>query len=1054
MAVTMKTRSMIYKYFFFFVICWVNVEAALPHLNDCVHLDEHPLDSTDPISIFGANNEISGHAKPVRVGNLRQSRPLPTGHFVTNQIKGTPVPMRLFPFEANMDKGGVTYDAYTMDRWNDPKRTDFMEQQSAWKAGEPWNRLDSLGTNMKQMVAGPDGNPLGVFTGKSGVRIGITGSGEPTLTDFGDLYANFMFHGSTGTMEVPVVRGAPLPTHIIKNANPVVKPYCLSSINGQKVNFDCPGEPSAADGGSGFLSGECHSDNLHITLHNTRPIPDVTKVQWAARSEPTWSQRGMTTCDSNHCHLSSDRKTVSITIPHASGSMAFALNYIGHYVIPWAWGDHPQIAQCGGSGKRSDIEKRSPEEISLNAKCDHQRNLEIRVDVGGNNIPGINKIQYAVETTSNWKSMPAMHQCTNSACTRHGSEITIKTKVSSDVVRVAINVIGFTTLPRSRWFEDAYTVHCGGASVNSGKTGNTHNTHTQSPHSGSTHKPNIVHNLAASKKFVMELNEPGTDLPHQTRKFVLYFSESVQGSVDQSNGIITFSHSGKPYSGLVQLGYLGAGPRGDKSHYDFLDAHAGIYSYKPYVSFCVSESRNKGYMSFDWNAKDSSGREAMNKKLLMVAMPHHVLLLQKHHAKELKNTMYGFKGFEGNDWSMELDLQPASMEPDSGAINRIKHSSHDLKDIKDAIARDAANVNLNAVCPHSDSYNVGKALGLVSRLASISRAFGTNHFHQLDSSLKSCLEKWLRIHDTLENKWKFHYDNVWGGLFLRATDGDLGYGTDYGFPYYNDHHFHLGYFLYAISYYVKHYKSWGLANKARIYSLARDVGNPSNKDKRFPVARHKDIYTGFSWATGIVPNDRQEESASESINCYHGLASLGEAFGDKNMKHTGQILLATEILSVREYWQVRQHNRQHFPPILQQFGVVGQIAENAWYVYTLDWACDPNKFPMRHGCLVGIQVIPITAVSKYWVDQEWAKSIKQTCDWAINPSSAPKYKQTDPSDMKQLAVGWKAFCYAAVAPLDSNHRQKAVEYLRDKKPQDLVGGTGSASTLLFILGST
>ena len=63
--------------------------------------------------------------------------------------------------------------------------------------------------------------------------------------------------------------------------------------------------------------------------------------------------------------------------------------------------------------------------------------------------------------------------------------------------------------------------------------------------------------------------------------------------------------------------------------------------------------------------------------------------------------------------------------------------------------------------------------------------------------------------DTLEDLWKFRYDLVWGGLFLRATSGELNFGVDYGFPYYNDHHFHLGYFLYAAAYYVKHHRSWG-----------------------------------------------------------------------------------------------------------------------------------------------------------------------------------------------------------------------------------------------------
>jgi len=63
--------------------------------------------------------------------------------------------------------------------------------------------------------------------------------------------------------------------------------------------------------------------------------------------------------------------------------------------------------------------------------------------------------------------------------------------------------------------------------------------------------------------------------------------------------------------------------------------------------------------------------------------------------------------------------------------------------------------------------------------------------------------------DTLDDMWKFNYDTVWGGLFLRATDGDLSFGVDYGFPFYNDHHFHLGYFLYALAYYVKQYPDWG-----------------------------------------------------------------------------------------------------------------------------------------------------------------------------------------------------------------------------------------------------
>lgn len=42
------------------------------------------------------------------------------------------------------------------------------------------------------------------FTGKSGVQVGISGSSDPVMTDFGDLYANFEYHGNGGKMEVSI----------------------------------------------------------------------------------------------------------------------------------------------------------------------------------------------------------------------------------------------------------------------------------------------------------------------------------------------------------------------------------------------------------------------------------------------------------------------------------------------------------------------------------------------------------------------------------------------------------------------------------------------------------------------------------------------------------------------------------------------------------------------------------------------------------------------------------------------------------------------------------
>jgi len=74
-----------------------SVASLLP--NGCPPLEDRPLDTADPATLFGTNSEINQKAPPHRVGSLRSKRPLPTGHFATNEIRPTPIPMRLFPYE-------------------------------------------------------------------------------------------------------------------------------------------------------------------------------------------------------------------------------------------------------------------------------------------------------------------------------------------------------------------------------------------------------------------------------------------------------------------------------------------------------------------------------------------------------------------------------------------------------------------------------------------------------------------------------------------------------------------------------------------------------------------------------------------------------------------------------------------------------------------------------------------------------------------------------------------------------------------------------------------
>ena len=59
--------------------------------------------------------------------------------------------------------------------------------------------------------------------GESGVRVGFKGSQEPELVDFGDLYANFLFSGNGGSMEV--------------NLLTETMPFCLALLMHKIVNL-------------------------------------------------------------------------------------------------------------------------------------------------------------------------------------------------------------------------------------------------------------------------------------------------------------------------------------------------------------------------------------------------------------------------------------------------------------------------------------------------------------------------------------------------------------------------------------------------------------------------------------------------------------------------------------------------------------------------------------------------------------------------------------------------------------------------------------------------
>lgn len=88
--------------------------------------------------------------------------------------------------------------------------------------------------------------------------------------------------------------------------------------------------------------------------------------------------------------------------------------------------------------------------------------------------------------------------------------------------------------------------------------------------------------------------------------------------------------------------------------------------------------------------------------------------------------------------------------------------------------------------------------------------------------------------------------------------------------------------IYAAAIVAKHRPEWGREYYDRILLYIRDIANPSADDNFFPMYRQKDWFLGNSWAAGLMsmelsPHGREQESSSEAIAAFEGIALFGQS---------------------------------------------------------------------------------------------------------------------------------------------------------------------------------
>jgi len=508
----------------------------------------------------------------------------------------------------------------------------------------------------------------------------------------------------------------------------------------------------------------------------------------------------------------------------------------------------------------------------------------------------------------------------------------------------------------------------------------------------------------------------------------------------------------------------------------------------------LEKSLSKGGVGFEYDDPDvnpsgppeypklSSFGEAES-ELLMFALPHHQARIHPKVGSTNKvlavgcvPTLHGQAcPVIGNSWDMHEPLH----EVNYYAKNSIRTEM--VEDIRSALINDLSfRLPLNYRKGAGDTYFSGKMLARLARVLIIANQLG---FHVPDDEnprvsslyisalehLKQSAEVWLNG----SSLSALVYDDTWGGLVGCGCDYEPetyscrnSYpqcptledpGQNFGSGFYNDHHFHYGYHIYAAAVLAKLEPSWVREYHDRVLVMIRDIANPSHEDPFFPTWRHKDWYLGSSWASGIVtlgdepyPNGRNQESSAEAIAAYeavalYGLGASAVFSGSANLEDNvrydvcqrvyemGRLLLATEIRSAQSYWHVRSVGAKgvtRIYPDVYTSKVVGML----WSMLAQEQTWFGNEAWKSYG----IQLLPITVASEDRDDVEWIREM------------LPVFNETCSSDIACQTEGWSVLVLASQATAgDWRGAWKGVNALSENSFEGAGGNGHSRSNTLW-----
>ncbi|CAA6670077.1 unnamed protein product [Spirodela intermedia] len=461
-------------------------------------------------------------------------------------------------------------------------------------------------------------------------------------------------------------------------------------------------------------------------------------------------------------------------------------------------------------------------------------------------------------------------------------------------------------------------------------------------------------------------------LLNSSQTFLLYSSSSLTFYQVSATEI----RSAEGFDGVIRIAYLP-----DPRHEPVLDRFSSCYPVSGGAAitcpFCVR---------YRWE-KEGSG------DLLLLAHPLQLRLLSGDEgggASVLSDFTYrsldgDLVGVVGSEWLLKTDPIRVAWHSTRGV------AEDGRQEVIAALCKDAGEL-LKPIATTS-SYFFGKAAARAARLALIAEEVSFPEvIPAVASFLKENISPWL---DGTFSGNGLLYEPKWGGVVTMQGAADS--GADFGFGIYNDHHYHLGYFLYAIAVLSKLEPTWGRRYAPQAYAMVEDFMNQSRSFQGASCTKLRcfDLWKLHSWAGGLTAfsDGRNQESTSEAVNAYYAAALMGLSYGDVELAAAGARLAALEIRSAAAWWHVREEERIYEVDFRRENRIVGIVWSNKrdsclWFAPT-EWK----------ECRLGIQVLPLLPITELlFMDEGFAREL---VNWA-----SPALER------EGVGEGWKGFVYA------------------------------------------